>query len=62
LQADPIVQSPSFSQSYNRYAYVFNSPLSFVDPSGFCGAETGALEGAAPTPCPDFQILRRSTE
>jgi RHS repeat-associated protein len=39
LNADPIVQAPSYSQSYNRYAYTFNSPLSFVDPSGF-----GAIE------------------
>lgn len=35
LQADPIVQAPYNGQSYNRYAYVFNNPLSFTDPSGF---------------------------
>ncbi|MBD3646356.1 MAG: RHS repeat-associated core domain-containing protein [Pseudomonadales bacterium] len=35
LSADPIVQAPLYSQSYNRYAYTFNSPLSFVDPSGY---------------------------
>ena len=40
MSADPIVQAPSFSQSYNRYAYVFNNPLSFTDPSGYCGVET----------------------
>jgi RHS repeat-associated protein len=39
LNADPIVQAPFYSQSYNRYAYTFNSPLSFVDPSGFEGNE-----------------------
>ena len=33
--ADPFVQSPSFSQSYNRYSYGFNNPLSGTDPSGF---------------------------
>ena len=31
LQADPIVQSPYDLQSYNRYAYVMNNPLSFTD-------------------------------
>ena len=37
LSADPIVQAPAFTQSFNRYSYVFNSPLSFTDPSGFQG-------------------------
>ncbi|VAW48447.1 hypothetical protein MNBD_GAMMA02-184, partial [hydrothermal vent metagenome] len=35
LQADPFVQEPTSSQSYNRYTYAFNNPLSFTDPSGF---------------------------
>lgn len=35
LSADPFVQSPGNLQSYNRYSYVANNPLSFTDPSGF---------------------------
>jgi RHS repeat-associated protein len=35
LSPDPIVQFPSTSQNWNRYSYVLNNPLSFVDPSGF---------------------------
>lgn len=35
LSADPLVSHPYFSQSYNRYSYVMNNPLSATDPSGF---------------------------
>jgi RHS repeat-associated protein len=34
-QPDPTVQAPDFSQSYNRYSYLFNSPLGGTDPTGF---------------------------
>ena len=35
LSPDPIVQAPGYSQSFNRYSYVFNNPLPARDPSGF---------------------------
>ncbi len=35
LSADPFIQDPKNLQSYNRYAYVWNNPLSSTDPSGY---------------------------
>jgi hypothetical protein len=35
LSADLMVPHPGNLQSYNRYSYVGNNPLSLVDPSGF---------------------------
>jgi RHS repeat-associated protein len=35
LSADPFIQAPGFTLSYNRYAYVVNNPLVLTDPSGY---------------------------
>ncbi|MDI1300970.1 MAG: hypothetical protein PSX71_03605 [bacterium] len=35
LSADPNVFYPENMQDFNRYSYVHNNPLSFIDPSGF---------------------------
>jgi RHS repeat-associated protein len=35
LSADPYLTEPGNTQNYNRYSYVYNNPLSNVDPSGF---------------------------
>lgn len=35
LSADIVVQAPGNLQSYNRYSYVANNPLTFTDRSGF---------------------------
>jgi RHS repeat-associated protein len=37
LSADPYTPDPLNTQSYNRYSYVSNNPLTFIDPSGFVG-------------------------
>jgi RHS repeat-associated protein len=44
LQVDPVVHNPHFAQSWNPYSYVMNSPLNFVDPSGF---DIGTYEDSA---------------
>jgi RHS repeat-associated protein len=35
LSPDPFVQEPGNAQNYNRYSYVLNNPLMYVDPSGY---------------------------
>jgi RHS repeat-associated protein len=35
LSSDVLVQDPGSLQSFNRYSYVANNPLSLTDPSGF---------------------------
>jgi RHS repeat-associated protein len=35
LSPDPTTANPGNTQSFNRYAYVNNNPLRFIDPSGF---------------------------
>lgn len=37
LSPDNYVQSPFNTQSYNRYSYVINNPLKYIDPSGEVG-------------------------
>jgi RHS repeat-associated protein len=39
LSADPFIPNPRSTQDYNRYSYVNNNPLRYIDPSGFCETE-----------------------
>ena len=41
LSADTFIQAPMNLQSYNRYSYVLNNPLSLIDPTGFLVTVTG---------------------
>ncbi|QHS11192.1 RHS repeat-associated core domain-containing protein [Sinimarinibacterium sp. NLF-5-8] len=35
MSPDPIIQAAANLQSYNRYSYALNNPLSYIDPSGY---------------------------
>lgn len=35
VSPDPIIQFAGYSQSHNRYSYVLNNPMRFIDASGF---------------------------
>ncbi|CCO47456.1 putative Rhs family protein fused with Integrin alpha N-terminal domain [Vibrio nigripulchritudo SOn1] len=35
VSADPIIQAPFVTNSFNRYAYVWNNPLKYIDPTGY---------------------------
>ena len=35
LSPDPLLQAPGRSQSHNRYAYAWNNPLRYTDPTGY---------------------------
>ncbi|TKD09385.1 RHS repeat domain-containing protein [Polyangium fumosum] len=77
LTTDPVIADVFDGQSHNRYSYVRNAPLSFVDPTGHAGAggsvgPTGAhrrraaRDPAAPAPATSpawraARILARAT-
>jgi RHS repeat-associated protein len=47
ISPDPLIQSPDNLQSFNRYAYVWNNPLSYRDPSGFITSGLETVLGSA---------------
>ncbi len=44
VSPDPNIPDPGYTQSLNRYAYCYNSPLALVDPSGY--SSEGGLFGS----------------
>lgn len=44
MSVDPVIQSPTNSQSINPYSYIMNNPLSGTDPTGYasCSADDAA--------------------
>ncbi len=47
LSADIVVQAPGNLQSYNRYSYVMNNPLTMTDPTGYFWDPDSGFWGAA---------------
>ena len=54
ISADPLVPEPGNPQALNRYAYVRNNPLRYMDPSGhrLCGPYCDASEMSGDWPPP----------
>ena len=63
MQADPLIQAPENTQSYNRYSYVWNNPLRLIDPTGFEGVDFEVTVYADPfgggfiDPFDDFEVF-----
>jgi RHS repeat-associated protein len=43
LSVDPFIGNPYSSQEYNRYSYVVNNPLKYIDPTGYVSSTNNSL-------------------
>lgn len=46
MSVDPVIQSPTNSQSINPYSYIMNNPLAGIDPTGYTGCAASRIESA----------------
>jgi RHS repeat-associated protein len=58
ISADPLVPEPGNPQALNRYAYVYNNPLRYTDPSGYAACIDDLCDLVA-HPATGRPILRR---
>jgi hypothetical protein len=51
LSADPFIQDPYNTQSFNRYSYCMNNPFKYTDPSGYSWEDNnGGVDSSGSTP------------
>ena len=43
ISPDPFVPGPGEPQSFNRYSYVGNNPVNYIDPSGYAKKKKGGF-------------------
>jgi hypothetical protein len=57
MSADPVVPDPLNGQSWNRYSYVFNNPLAYTDPTGYCPTCIGTVNPQPPSASGVMQLV-----
>ena len=55
--ADPIVGDPLNGQNWNRYSYVWNNPLAYTDPTGYCPTCIGTVNPQPPSASGVMQLV-----